>query len=213
MAAPHPPAATSPVAGAVILGEPRAAAAAAARRLGLHYLQRYFFLIAFRCGPGAQRWRQRTAPRPLARWLCPPGIRIRDPAPPMPPMPVASQPPPQHPPISPPRTSSPPHTHPHPHPPQGVPGQHQRRRRARPAGPLLLRVGDGAAGAQVPAVTAGHGVRPCRPRCPHGGPCTPCSGALRLSALGGGPGALACSPPTHPGRCRRVRGPCTTPAS
>lgn len=40
--------ATSPVAGAVILGEPRAAAAAAARRLGLHYLQRYFFLIAFR---------------------------------------------------------------------------------------------------------------------------------------------------------------------
>ena len=41
-------AATSPVAGAVVLGEPRAAAAAAARRLGLHYLQRYFFLIAFR---------------------------------------------------------------------------------------------------------------------------------------------------------------------
>ncbi|KAL4440251.1 hypothetical protein ABPG75_003252 [Micractinium tetrahymenae] len=40
--------ATSPVAGAMILGEPRAAAAAAARRLGLHYLQRYFFLIAFR---------------------------------------------------------------------------------------------------------------------------------------------------------------------
>lgn len=48
---PTPPslgAATSPVAGAVVLGEPRAAAAAAARRLGLHYLQRYFFLIAFR---------------------------------------------------------------------------------------------------------------------------------------------------------------------
>ena len=44
------PTATSPVAGAVILGEPRAAAAAAARRLGLHYLQRYFYLIAFRCG-------------------------------------------------------------------------------------------------------------------------------------------------------------------
>lgn len=43
--------ATSPVAGAaVLLGEPRAAAAAAARRLGLHYLQRYFYLIAFRCG-------------------------------------------------------------------------------------------------------------------------------------------------------------------
>lgn len=42
-------AATSPVGGAVVqLGEPRAAAAAAARRLGLHYLQRYFFLIAFR---------------------------------------------------------------------------------------------------------------------------------------------------------------------
>jgi hypothetical protein len=32
----------------VVLGEPRAAAAAAARRLGLHYLQRYFYLIAFR---------------------------------------------------------------------------------------------------------------------------------------------------------------------
>ncbi len=45
---PFPPAATSPVAGAVILGEPRAAAVAAARRLGLHYLQRYFYLIAFR---------------------------------------------------------------------------------------------------------------------------------------------------------------------
>ncbi len=45
---PFCPAATSPVAGAVVLGEPRAAAAAAARRLGLHYLQRYFFLIAFR---------------------------------------------------------------------------------------------------------------------------------------------------------------------
>ncbi|PSC67685.1 paladin isoform X1 [Micractinium conductrix] len=40
--------ATSPVAGAVLLGEPRAAAAAAARRLGLHYLQRYFFLLCFR---------------------------------------------------------------------------------------------------------------------------------------------------------------------
>ena len=34
-----------------MLGEPRAAAAAAARRLGLHYLQRYFFLIAFRWVP------------------------------------------------------------------------------------------------------------------------------------------------------------------
>ena len=34
--------------GIVELGEPRAAAAGAARRLGLHYLQRYFYLIAFR---------------------------------------------------------------------------------------------------------------------------------------------------------------------
>jgi hypothetical protein len=33
-----------------VLATPQAAAAAiAARRLGLHYLQRYFYLIAFRC--------------------------------------------------------------------------------------------------------------------------------------------------------------------
>lgn len=53
------------MAGAVILGEPRAAAAAAARRLGLHYLQRYFFLIAFRCASAQAK--RRLALRPWCR--------------------------------------------------------------------------------------------------------------------------------------------------
>ena len=124
--------------GAVILGEPRAAAAAAARRLGLHYLQRYFFLIAFRRG-GQGLERACTGGCMQGRWL-----HLR---------PVHSASPASH------------WTCFLRRPPawvlllllQGVPGEQPAQR----AGPLLWGVGAGAAGAQVPHVAAGAGLGIC----------------------------------------------------
>ena len=64
--------------GVLSLGE--AQAAAAARRLGLHYLQRYFYLIAFRWVGGLSMWGP-LAPRPPASCSCPRLSRVAVPMP------------------------------------------------------------------------------------------------------------------------------------